>query len=53
MLVLANLTPKAREVAVAGLHAASVGVMDENEDEFLPDTGKIILGAYVVARLEG
>jgi hypothetical protein len=57
ILLLANLTPDPCEVAIAGLRAASLAVMDETSgSELNPQPlppRHLTLGAYALARLEG
>jgi hypothetical protein len=57
VLLLANLTPKPCEVAIAGLRAASLAIMDETSASDLVaqplPPGNLHLGAYALARLEG
>jgi hypothetical protein len=57
VLWLANLTPGARKVAVAGFRPARIFIMDENagprlKEAPLPRKPLFELGAYAVARLE-
>jgi hypothetical protein len=58
VLWLANLTPNARKIAVAGFRPASVSIMDEDTGPRLkaaplPRKPLLELGAYAVAKLEG
>jgi D-apionolactonase len=57
VLLAANLTPKPCEVAIAGLRAASLAVMDEESGSDLNPQplppGILKLGAHALAKLEG
>lgn len=56
-LVVANLTPDTRQIAIAGLSPTSIAMLDETTGAAFSTCGgaetTLTLGAYAVARMEG